>query len=186
MKLLEKTRKINKLLQKGDKVEFNAIAKLLRDVIEANTYIVGRKGGVKGYALIHEFECDIMREQVLDDMRFPEDYLGFIMSVKETLANIPHQNQNCSFVADTKCIFNGKMTTVVPIYGNGERLGTLIVAKYDAEFDDDDLLLLNMLLLFWVLKFCMTAKQLFPKKSARRLLYRLLSPPCPIPSWKLL
>ena len=59
----------------------------------------------------------------------------------ETLANIPHQNQNCSFVADTKCIFNGKMTTVVPIYGNGERLGTLIVAKYDAEFDDDDLLL---------------------------------------------
>ena len=37
MKLLEKTRKINKLLQKGDKVEFNAIAKLLRDVIEANT-----------------------------------------------------------------------------------------------------------------------------------------------------
>ena len=52
MKLLEKTRKINKLLQKGDKVEFNAIAKLLRDVIEANTYIVGRKGGVKGYALI--------------------------------------------------------------------------------------------------------------------------------------
>ena len=40
MKLLEKTRKINKLLQKGDKVEFNAIAKLLRDVIEANTYIV--------------------------------------------------------------------------------------------------------------------------------------------------
>ena len=34
MKLLEKTRKINKLLQKGDKVEFNAIAKLLRDVLK--------------------------------------------------------------------------------------------------------------------------------------------------------
>ena len=183
MKLLEKTRKINKLLQKGDKVEFNAIAKLLRDVIEANTYIVGRKGGVKGYALIHEFECDIMREQVLDDMRFPEDYLGFIMSVKETLANIPHQNQNCSFVADTKCIFNGKMTTVVPIYGNGERLGTLnMMRNYIMMIS----CWLNKLLLFWALKFCMIAKQLFPKKSARRLPYRLLSPPCPIPSWKLL
>ena len=33
------------------------------------------------------------------------------------------------------------MTTVVPIYGNGERIGTLIVAKYDAIFDDEDLLL---------------------------------------------
>lgn len=141
MELLEKTRKINKLLQKGDKVEFNEIAKLLRDVIKANTYIVGRKGGVKGYALIHEFECDIMREQVLDGKRFPEAYLNFIMDVKETLANIPHQDHNCSFVADTKCIFKDKMTTVVPIYGNGERLGTLIVAKYDQLFNDEDLLL---------------------------------------------
>ena len=141
MELLEKTRKINRLLQKGDKVEYNAIAKLLRDIIQSNTYIVGSKGEVKGYALIHEFECDIMREQVLDNQTFPEDYLNFIMRVKETLANIPHENQNCSFISDTKCIFKDKMTTVVPIYGNGERIGTLIVAKYDASFDDEDLLL---------------------------------------------
>lgn len=141
MKLLEKTRKINKLLQKGDKVEFNAIAKLMRDVIDANVYIVGRKGGVKGFSLIHEFECDIMREQVLLNKRFPVEYLNFIMGVKETMANIPHIEQNCSFLEDTKCIFDNKMTTIVPIYGNGERIGTLIVAKYDASFDDEDLLL---------------------------------------------
>lgn len=141
MELLEKTRKINRLLQKGDKVQFDEIARLLRDVIQSNTYIVGAHGEVKGYALIHEFECDIMREQVLDTKTFPDDYLSFIMRVKETLANIPHENQNCSFIADTKCIFKGKMTTVVPIYGNGERIGTLIVAKYDAKFDDEDLLL---------------------------------------------
>ena len=141
MELLEKTRKINRLLQKGDKVEFNAIAKLLCEVIEANTYIVGRRGGVKGYGLIHEFECEIMREQVLEPKRFPKAYLDFMMGVKETLANIPHVEQNCSFVASTKCIFMDKMTTVVPIYGNGERLGTLVVAKYDKKFTDEDLLL---------------------------------------------
>ena len=39
MELLEKTRKINKLLQRGEKVEYNAIARLLRDVIGANIYI---------------------------------------------------------------------------------------------------------------------------------------------------
>jgi transcriptional pleiotropic repressor len=38
-------------------------------------------------------------------------------------------------------MFNGKNTTIVPIYGVGERIGTLIVAKYDEEFTDDDLLL---------------------------------------------
>ena len=141
MELLDKTRRINRLLQYGDKVEYNEVAKLLCDVIQANTYIVGSKGEVRGYALIHEFECDIMREQVLDTKTFPDDYLDFIMRVKETLANIPHENQNCSFITHTKCIFKDKMTTVVPIYGNGERIGTLIVAKYDASFDDEDLLL---------------------------------------------
>lgn len=34
-----------------------------------------------------------------------------------------------------------RKTTIVPIYGNGERIGTLIVAKYDKPFDDEDLLL---------------------------------------------
>ena len=124
MELLEKTRKINKLLQRGEKVEYNAIARLLRDVIGANIYIVGRKGGVKGSALQDDFECDIMREQVL-----------------ETVSNIEHKNQECSFVKGTKCFFDQKKTTIVPIYGNGERIGTLIVAKYDKPFDDEDLLL---------------------------------------------
>ena len=141
MELLDKTRRINRLLQYGDKVEYNEVAKLLCDVIQANTYIVGSKGEVRGYALIHEFECDIMREEVLDKKAFPRDYLNFIMRVRDTLANIPHENQNCSFVDNTTCIFKGKMTTVVPIYGNGERIGTLIVAKYDATFSDEDLLL---------------------------------------------
>ena len=141
MELLDKTRRINRLLQYGDKVEYNEVAKLLCDVIQANTYIVGSKGEVRGYALIHEFECDIMREEGLDQQAFPRDYLNFIMRVRDTLANIPHENQNCSFVDNTKCIFKGKMTTVVPIYGNGERIGTLIVAKYDATFSDEDLLL---------------------------------------------
>ena len=123
MELLEKTRKINKLLQRGEKVEYNAIARLLRDVIGANIYIVGRKGGVKGSALQDDFECDIMREQVLDVKNFPQKYL------------------ECSFVKGTKCFFDQKKTTIVPIYGNGERIGTLIVAKYDKPFDDEDLLL---------------------------------------------
>ena len=98
MELLEKTRKINKLLQRGEKVEYNAIARLLRDVIGANIYIVGRKGGVKGSALQDDFECDIMREQVLDVKNFPQKYLDFIMDAKETVSNIEHKNQECSFV----------------------------------------------------------------------------------------
>ena len=47
----------------------------------------------------------------------------------------------CAFEDDIKCIFSGKYTTIVPVYGNGERIGTLIVAKFSNEFNDNDLLL---------------------------------------------
>ena len=51
VELLEKTRKINKLLQRGEKVEFNAIARLLKEVIVSNVYIVGRKARAELRAL---------------------------------------------------------------------------------------------------------------------------------------
>lgn len=141
MKLLDKTRQINRLLQKGEKVEFNAIARLLRDIIIANVYIVGCRGGVKGYSLQDEFECDIMRERVLNKMRFPTKYMHFVMGATNTIANISHANHDCTFIEGTRCYFGDKRTTIVPIYGNGERIGTLILAKYDRDFDEDDLLL---------------------------------------------
>lgn len=65
MELLEKTRKINKLLQRGEKVEFNAIARLLKDVIVANVYIVGRKGGIKGYALLDDLNVILCASRCL-------------------------------------------------------------------------------------------------------------------------
>ncbi len=60
---------------------------------------------------------------------------------KETIANIPHSGKRCPFLNGIDCIFNKKITTVVPVYGQGERIGTLILAKYNDRFDDDDLLL---------------------------------------------
>ncbi|HEY3426155.1 MAG TPA: GTP-sensing pleiotropic transcriptional regulator CodY, partial [Negativicutes bacterium] len=63
--LLERTRKINKLLQKSEKVEYEEMSRVLSNVISANVYIVGRNGIIKGYALQDDFECDIMRDRVL-------------------------------------------------------------------------------------------------------------------------
>ncbi len=141
MELLEQTRKINRMMQSGDASDYKAFACLIRDLIESNTYIVDEQGKIKGIALIREFECNIMREVVLDNDQFPQDYMDFVMSIRETKSNIPHKNQKCSFVNDKKCIFKDKMTTVVPIYGSRTRIGTLIIAKYDAGFSDEDLLL---------------------------------------------
>ena len=97
MKLLDKSRKLNKLLQQRDTAQYQEIANLMSDIIEANVYIVGNKGDVKAYSLREEFACKFAKEVVLDNGNFPAEYVQFLMGIKETYANIPHLNQNCTF-----------------------------------------------------------------------------------------
>lgn len=139
--LLEKTRKINRLLQKSEKVNFQEISKLMSDVMSGNIYIISRQGTLLGHALLDNFECKVMLDKVINKGLFPERYVEWLMRVTETYPNVLLKNHMCAFEDDVKCIFSGKYTTIVPVYGNGERIGTLIIAKFSNEFNDNDLLL---------------------------------------------
>ena len=141
--LLERTRKINKLLQTaaGHAVDFKEMCQVLSECIYANVYVASAKGIVLGYALLGEFECQIMKDEVLDNGVFPKEYNERLLNVKETLANLKQPTGICVFKDDQSCIFAKKITTIVPINGGGKRLGTLIIARFDKDFHDDDLIL---------------------------------------------
>ena len=139
--LLEKTRKINRLLQRSENVEYDGISRVLSNVLNANVYITNKKGKIYGYAFVDDFECDLMIDKVIDQGEFPKHYVNWLMRMDETNANLRSKTGMCAYEENTKCMFNGKNTTIVPIYGVGERIGTLIVAKFDEDFTDEDLLL---------------------------------------------
>lgn len=139
--LLEKTRQITRLLEKADKISYEDLSKALSQVMRANVYLVNREGIILGYTIIDNFECELMLENVLKKGRFPVRYVDWLAKVLETSENLTLHNGMCAFSTDTSCMFNEKYTTVVPIYGAGERLGTLIVATFNEPFVDDDLIL---------------------------------------------
>lgn len=140
--LLEKTRKINKLLQRSENVEYDGVARVLSNILNANVYITDKKGKIFGYAFVDEFECDVMVEKVINPGIFPHKYVSWLLKMDETSPNLRSKTGICAFAdGESPCIFNGKNTTIVPIYGVGERIGTLIVAKFDGDFVDEDLLL---------------------------------------------
>ena len=139
--LLERTRKINKLLQKSEKVEYIEMATLLSGVMAANVYIISKDGKVLSYACLDNFECDLMRDKVLLPGIFPPYYVEWLLKLNETSANLTLEGGLCAFADGESCIFNNKYTTIVPIYGVGDRIGTLIVAKFSAKFSADDLVL---------------------------------------------
>ena len=139
--LLERTRKINKLLQKSEKVEYVEMSTLLSTVMGANVYIISKDGKLLGYACLDNFECDLMRDKVLLPGIFPAYYVEWLLRVNETSPNLTLKDGLCAFSKGEPCLFNDKFTTIVPIHGVGQRIGTLIVAKFHTEFNDDDLIL---------------------------------------------
>ncbi|MBR3458790.1 MAG: GTP-sensing pleiotropic transcriptional regulator CodY, partial [Selenomonadaceae bacterium] len=121
--LLEKTRKINRLLQRSENVEYDGISRVLSNVLGANVYITNKKGKIYGYAFIDDFECDLMVDKVINQGSFPKGYVNWLLRLDETSANLHSKTGMCAYDEDVKCMFNGKNTTVVPIYGVGERIG---------------------------------------------------------------
>lgn len=141
--LLEKTRSINRILQKaaGQAVDFEEVAEVLKDVIDANVYIATKKGKILGYALVDQFECENMKQEVLEDEKFPEKYNDWLLSVSQTSYNLKQKKNICVYNEEKNCLFTEKLITVVPIIGGGKRLGSLILSRFEQEFDDEDLIL---------------------------------------------
>ncbi|MBL4930866.1 MULTISPECIES: GTP-sensing pleiotropic transcriptional regulator CodY [Clostridium] len=140
--LLSKTRKLNKILQKSgtEPVAFEDICEMLSDVMECNVYVVSRRGKILGHTFSVGFECDIMKRKVLEEKKFPEDYNNKLLNIHESLPNL-HNKGICVFDGQGGCNLDNKITTIVPLIGNRERLGTLLLARFGNPFNDEDLVL---------------------------------------------
>ena len=138
VQLLDKTRKINKLLHNNSssKVVFNDICRVLSDILDSNVLVISKKGKVLGIGdcigvdEIHELIVDQVGSLI--DPLLNERLLG-ILSTKENV-NL----QTLGF--DTEDI-RKYHALVTPIDIAGERLGTLFMYKYENDYDIDDIIL---------------------------------------------
>ncbi|MBM7632585.1 GTP-sensing pleiotropic transcriptional regulator CodY [Geomicrobium sediminis] len=142
MELLTKSRKINEMLQKsaGQHVDFKDMAETLRDVISANIFVVSRRGKLLGYSIQQEIEHDRI-DRILEERQFPEEYTEGLFSVADTSPNLDIDSKYTAFPVENRELFKTGLTTIVPINGGGQRIGTLILARLNDSFNDDDLIL---------------------------------------------
>ncbi len=140
--LLEKTRKMNQLLRiAATEVDFQASARVLRDSLDCNVYILDKLGSILGYSLVDDFDCDVMKEKVLTHSEFPGTYAERLYMHRDTAANIQHNNGECVFVEGQDCPYKGKVITIVPVIGGGDRLGTLVLGRTAGDLEEADLIL---------------------------------------------
>src|SRR5690606_4642817 len=103
MELLTRTRTINAMLQKaaGKPVNFKEMAETLSDVIEANVYVLSRRGKVLGYSVRQQIENDRMKS-ILEERQFPEDYTKRLFNISETSSNIDVNSEYTAFPVENK------------------------------------------------------------------------------------
>ena len=138
VQLLDKTRKINKLLHNNHshKVVFNDICEVLSDILESNILVISKKGKVLGVA-IHE-GVDEIEELIKDQVggfvdRMLNERLLSVLSTKE--------NVNLATLGFAEENVKKYQAIITPIDISGERLGTLFIYKSDAQYDIDDIIL---------------------------------------------
>src|SRR5699024_484538 len=142
MSLLSKTRELNTLLQKhkGIAVDFKDMAKTISDVTVTNVFIVSRRGKILGSSL-NELLSNDRIIQMLEDRHIPKEYTDQLMHVSQTKENIGIDDVLTVFPPENKELFEDSQTTIFPILGGGERLGTLVVGRVTQDFNDNDLVL---------------------------------------------
>lgn len=126
VQLLDKTRKINKLLHNNNssKVVFNDICEVLKDILESNVLVISKKGKILGTGSRKEIgEIDgLLKYDVgsLIDTMLNERLLG-VLSTKE---NVNLETLGFELQDSSKY-----QAIVTPIDIAGERLGTLFIYK---------------------------------------------------------
>lgn len=138
VQLLDKTRKINKLLHNNStsKVVFNDICDVLKEIMESNVLVISKKGKVLGsgaFSGVGEIG-ELLKYEVggFIDKLLNERLLS-ILSTKENvnLETLGFESQDAG----------GYQAIITPIDIAGERLGTLFIYKVKEQYIIDDIIL---------------------------------------------
>lgn len=141
--ILEKMRKINKILQRPANypINFYELSRILSKILDANVYVISKKGNVLGFSLSEGYSCSVLQEEVLEEKKMPERVNLELLDVQETRMNIMNDNFDCVIDENIKCPYSVRYNVYIPINGGGERLGTLILSRADTEFNTEDVVL---------------------------------------------
>ena len=138
VQLLDKTRKINKLLHNNNssKVVFNDICEVLTEILDSNVLVVSKKGKLLGKS-----KCDgvpYIQELIVNEVGKHIDVM-----LNERLLSIlsTKENVNLQTLGFSEEEVKGYQAIITPIDIAGERLGTLFIYKNNQMYEIDDIIL---------------------------------------------
>ena len=139
--LLSKVRKLNWVLQESatGAFSFNELCGILSDLMDSNVYIINKSDKVLGVHYKIRSDSSTITDPETGKEKFPNEYNEALLKIVNTQANLKGEEALAIFKYDYDTA--DKLHTVVPILGGGQRIGTLVLARYAPEFTDEELVL---------------------------------------------
>lgn len=139
VELLDRTRKINKLLQKTgtERVNFSDICEVMSSILKSTVLVLSKKGKLLA---VYEKESMI----TIDELLVPEDGEIINLQLNERLLNILSTKENINLMTlgfSKELTESGYIGMVAPIDIAGERLGTLVMYRVHKSYDIEDIIL---------------------------------------------
>ena len=138
IQLLDKTRKIEKLLRdnRKEKVSFTDICSILSDVLSSNTLVLSRKGKILGKGQMKQVP-ELKEYLNVDTGGFiNETFNNRLLSVLSTQENV--NLLTLGFTEDPAQMCSAMVT---PVFIGGERLGTLMFYREQQVYDISEIIL---------------------------------------------
>lgn len=138
VQLLDKTRKINKLLHNNNssKVVFNDICDVLTDILDSNVLVISKKGKVLGKSKCRN--VPYLEELIVNDVG---KIIDFHLNERFLMILSTQENVNLYTLGFSKQADKTYRALISPIDIAGERLGTLFIYKSEPLYEIDDIIL---------------------------------------------
>ncbi len=139
VELLDRTRKINKLLQKTgtERVIFSDICEVMSDILESTVLVLSKKGKLLAQYALESIET-------IDQLLTNDEGNLIDNQLNERLLNILSTKENINLVTlgfSKEYTEKGYLGMVAPIDIAGERLGTLVMYRTGRPYDIEDIIL---------------------------------------------
>lgn len=141
--LTERARMLSQLLQRsgGGPVDFEEMAEVLARAVDASVFVLARSGRLLGYHVFEALSCELAPGRLASTGQLAHGPSQALLEVRETEANRSVPEGQCMFDPEVPCTKGTRIMSVVPIVGAGQRLGTLVLARDDTPFSEQDLVL---------------------------------------------
>jgi len=139
LELLDKTRKINRLLNNSDsKIVFDELSKVISELSGSEVMVLSKKGKLLGLGKNPSVET-------MDSLALVNKGDFLESGLNERFLNVlsTKENVNLAILGFSDLVAKRYRAVIIPIVVTGERLGTLFIYRENTEYSVDDIILLE-------------------------------------------